>query len=162
MTTVKISLRNAGITQHHYPTAFNSFAVFQGIPLGAGPDGIFRLDGGLKDVFTTGTDEREVVAWFELPMSQLGMDYVKQGRRIYLGGEFSGAMWVKVTTETGENTYTATPQHTDLSQHTLQIPLKHTHKGEWMGFTVGNTAGADFSVDLMDGTFIKVNRRLGK
>jgi len=164
MTTVRINLRNNGVTQYGYPTAFVSFCMFGGIPIGASPDGIFRLDGGLKDVFTTTSDERNISAWFELGPSQLGDDHVKQGRRLYLGGEFTGSMTIKVDTPKAyvpTMTYTATPRDTTLLQHTFEVPISSKQKGEYWGITVANVAGADFSIDFLDGIFVPVNRRLG-
>jgi len=164
MTTVKINLRNGSTVQHSYPAAFNSFTMFEGRPLGASPDGIFTLDGGLRDIYTTTSDERQVSAWFELGPSQLGDDHVKQGRRLYLGGEFTGSMTIKVDTPAAyvpTMTYTATPRNTSLLQHTFEVPLSSKQKGEYWGITVANVAGSDFSIDFIDGIFVPVNRRLG-
>ena len=164
MTTIRINLKNNSVTQYGFPTSFVSFCMFDGIPIGAGPDGIFRLDGGLKDIFTTTSDERNVSAWFELGPSQLGKDYVKQGRRLYMGGVFTGMLTVKVDTPTASvptSTYTVTPRDTSLTQHTFEVPINSKQKGEFWGFTVANVTGSDFSVDFIDGTFVKVNRRHG-
>jgi hypothetical protein len=159
MTTVRVNLRNAGVTQYgKFP--FISFAVFQGIPLGAGPEGIFRLNGGEKDVHTvTTTDERNIDAWFELSQSQYGIDAVKQGRRLYLGGEFSGDMTVTVNTLGVSTTYQVSPKDTALAQHVFQIPLSCKQKAEYWSMTVANVNGSDFSVDFIDATFVNVNRR---
>ena len=163
MTTVRINNRNNAITQYgNFP--FTDFCVFNGRPLGAGPDGIFALDGDLNDVYTETTDERNVSAWFELPASQLGKDKIKQGRRLYLGGEFSGPMQITVETTGGSvatNTYTVTPRNINNLQHTIQVPLNSKQKSEYWGFTVANVLGSDFSVDFIDGEFAAVVRRLG-
>jgi len=164
MTTVKVNLKNGAVTQHSYPAAFNSFTMFEGRPLGASPDGIFTLDGGLKDVYTTTSDERNISAWFELGPSQLGDDHVKQGRRLYLGGEFTGSMTIKVDTPKAyvpTMTYTATPRDTTLVQHTLEVPISSKQKDEYWKITVANVSGSDFSLDFIDGIFVLVNRRHG-
>ena len=164
MTTVKINLRNNALTQYGaFP--FTDFCMFNGRPLGSGPDGIFTLDGGgLDDIYTETSDEREVSAWFELPISQLGINHIKQGRRLYIGGEFNGAMTIKVDS-TGStiatNTYNITPRNTSNLQHTIQVPLNSRQKSEYLSFTVANVAGSDFSIDFIDGVFIPVVRRLG-
>ena len=163
MTTVKLNLRNNALTQYgSFP--FTSFCVFNGRPIGAGPDGIFTLDGGLKDTYTESTDERDVSAWFELPTTQLGSDKIKQGSRLYFGGEFNGSMTIKVETTGGNvtsNTYTVTPRNTNNLQHTIEVPLNSKQKSEYWGFTVSNVAGTDFSIDFIDGSFVNVVRRHG-
>lgn len=164
MTTVKVNARNNAHSQYSgYP--FVSFCTFMGRPLGAGPDGIFTLDGGDKDVYTVDTDERRIEAWFELPTSQLGIDYAKQGRRLYIGGEFNGPMQVEVTTANGSSedtlTYNVEPKNKSLLKHTIQVPLSSKQRAEHWSITLKNVRGADFSIDFVDGVFIKVARRLG-
>ena len=162
MTTLKINLRNAAITQHS--NGFTSYAAWNGLQMGAGPDGVFVLNYGQKDIYTTTSDERNISAWFELPNTQLGSDKVKQGRRLYVGGEFNGSMTIKATTSgetVAERTYNITPRNTSYVQHTIQVPMDHTQKGEYWGFTVANVAGSDFSLDFIDGIFINCARRLG-
>ncbi len=163
MTTVKTNLRNNALTQFGgYP--FTSMCMFDGVPIGAGPRGIFVLNGGLNDVYTETTDEVEVSAWFELPISQLGEAITKQGRRLYIGGEFNGGMTVSVmTTGAAEvtNVYTATPRNNLYLQHVFEIPMSSKQKSEYWQFTVANVACSDFSIDFIDGTFIPVVRRLG-
>jgi len=164
MTTIRANLRINALTQYG-GFNFNSFCVWNGRPIGAGPDGIFVLDGdGGKDIHTTTSDERNVSAWFELPVTQLGNDHIKRGRRLYLGGEFSGSMTVAVRTNDASEqtiTYAATPRNTSNLQHVLEIPLNHRQRSEYWGFTVSNVNGSDFSIDFIDGVFIQVNRRLG-
>ena len=162
MTTIRMNLRNGSVTQPSYPAAFNSFTMFEGRPLGASPDGILTLDGGLKDVYTTTSDERNISAWFELGPSQLGDDRVKQGRRLYLGGEFTGSMTIKVDTPAAyvpTMTYTATPKDTSLAQHVFDVSLSYKQKSEYWKITVANVSGSDFSIDFLDGVFVTTNRR---
>lgn len=163
MTTARVNLRTNDITQYGaYP--FISFCKFNDHPIGAGPDGIFTLDGNGDDIYTEVTDERDINAWFELPNSQLGLENLKQGRRLYIGGEFNGSMSVKVEATGGtiaSNTYDITPRNINNLQHTVQIPLNSRQKGEYWGFTFSNVLGADFSLDFIDGVFVNVVRRLG-
>lgn len=163
MTTVRVNLRNNAITQYgSYP--FISFCMFNKRPIGFGPDGIFTLDGNGDDVYTETIDERTISAWFEYPTSQLGLENVKQGRRLYVGGEFNGSMTVKVDT-TGETvtsyTYDIIPRNTNNIQHTIQIALNSLQKSEYWGLTFANVSGSDFSIDFIDGVLINVARRLG-
>jgi len=162
MTTIKLNLRNGAITQHS--KGFTSYSSWNGLQMGAGPEGVFVLNTGNKDIYTTTSDERNINAWFELPNTQLGSDKVKQGRRLYVGGEFNGSMTIKATTSGAtavETTYNITPRNTSYVQHTIQVPMSHTQKGEYWGFTVANVAGSDFSIDFIDGIFIPVARRFG-
>jgi len=164
MTTARVNLRNNAITQYgSFP--FTSFCVFNGRPMGAGPDGIFTLDGGEgKDVYTASTDEKNVSAWFEIPFTQLGSDKIKQGRRMYVGGEFNGSITIKAETTGGlvrEETYVVTPKYTNNTQQTIQVPMNSKQKSEYWGFTVANTRGSDFSIDFIDLISVNVVRRLG-
>jgi hypothetical protein len=162
MTTIKINLRGPFISQHS--NGFTSYAAWNGLQMGAGPDGVFVLNYGQKDIYTTTSDERNISAWFELPNTHLGSDKVKQGRRLYVGGEFNGSMTIKATTSGAtavETTYNITPRNTSYVQHTIQVPMTHTQKGDFWGFTVANVAGSDFSIDFIDAVFIECARRLG-
>lgn len=163
MTTLKMNLRNDAVTQYGgYP--FTSMCMFMGRPIGAGPDGIFTLDGGNRDVFTVDTDERKIPAWFELPVSQLGLDRIKQCRRLYVGGEFDGQMKITAKT-TGHKEqvkeYKAIPRNTKLVQHVFEVPTSFMQQSEYWQFTVANINGSDFSIDFIDGTFLVMVRRLG-
>jgi hypothetical protein len=162
MTTIRVNLRNSAITQHS--NGFTSYAAWNGLQMGAGPDGVFVLNYGQKDIYTTTSDERNISAWFELPNTQLGSDKVKQGRRLYVGGEFNGSMTIKATTsgETAvETTYNITPRNTSYVQHVVQVPMTHTQKGEYWSFVVANVAGSDFSIDFIDAVMVPVARRFG-
>lgn len=163
MTTVKLNLRNNAPTQYGgFP--FTDFCVFNGRPIGAGPDGIFTLDGYDKDVYTETTDERDISGWFELPISQFAINHIKRGRRLYIGGEFNGQMSITVETTGGSvmtNTYNITPRNLNNVQHTIQVPLNSRQRSEYWRLTVSNILGADFSIDFIDGVFIPVVRRLG-
>lgn len=164
MITVKTNLRNNALTQYSgYP--FESFCVFNGIPLGAGPEGIFRLDqGGDKDIYDLVTDERWVSAWFELPMTSMGHGGAKQCRRLFVGGEFTGTMEITVRTTDSvmkERTYTVSPRSHGLVQHAFEVPVSFVPRSEYWGFTVENQLGSDFSIDFIDGIFIPATRRLG-
>jgi len=119
MTTIKINLRNGAITQHS--NGFTSYAPWNGLQMGAGPDGVFLLNYGQKDIYTLTSDERNISAWFELPNTQLGVAKVKQGRRLYVGGEFNGSMTIKATTGIVENIYNITPVSASSSSLLLNM-----------------------------------------
>lgn len=163
MTTIRLNLRNNAITQYS-GWDFNSFCMFQGKPLASGPDGIFQLETGNVDAYLTTIDEREVSAWFELPVSNLGFTETKRGRRLLITGEMDGEMQVTATTfsrEEASEIYSIVPRNCDLVQHTLQVMLSHKQQAEHWAFVFGNVEGSDFSIDAVDGIFIPVSRRLG-
>jgi hypothetical protein len=164
METVRMNMRNNAVTQYELPV-FNSLCVFKGISLACGPDGIFQLNEGDRDRYVENTDERAITAWFELPVSDLGHDVVKKGRRLYVTGEMNGDMGVTIKTsyqgEERENTYGITPRNTELLQHTIQVPVTHLQRGEQWSFSFHNMDGSDFSIDSVNGTFIPVIRRMG-
>jgi len=157
MTTLRLNLRNNGITQYS-GFNFTDFCMFQGRPLGGGPDGIFTLDGGDKDVYTTTSDERAISWWFELPQSQYGTTDIKQLRFMYVSGKFSGPITVKVVTEDGTTkTYTGTPSNTSLEQTTIRIPMSYTQRGEFLSITVSGSS--DTSIDFIEVAPFKQPRR---
>lgn len=163
MTTIRANLSKNAITQYQ-GFNFNSFCMFQGKPLACGPDGIFLLEDGKKDVYTTTTDERKIPAWFELPISSLGSDEIKKGRRLYITGEMDGDMKVTATANENEEVvevYPIAPRNKRNVQHTVQVPLSYKQKGEHWSFVFENVKGSDFSIDSVDGVFIPVTRRLG-
>lgn len=163
MTTVRINLINSAITQYDGYN-FNSMCMFQGKPLACGPDGIFQLETGQVDAYTTDTDERNVDAWFELPYSNFGIDFIKRSRRILISGEMNGELLVTTTTfdnTESSKTYNVKPRNKEMIQHTFLVSLSHKQQSERWRFLFENVNGSDFSLDSVDGIFIPVNRRLG-
>ena len=163
MTTIRVNTVNNAITQYD-KCNFTSFCMFQGKPLACGPDGIFQLEIGHQDAYTADTDERDVDAWFELPISNFGEDLIKRGRRLLVNGKMTGEMLVTATTfdntETIE-TFNIIPRSKIMIQHTMQVQLSHKQQSEQWKFLFENVKGSDFSIDSVDGIFVPVNRRLG-
>lgn len=156
MITIRMNLRNTALTQYNN-YLFNSFCMFNGRPLAANEDGIFTLDNDGDDLSSEGSIQ--ISAWAEFPENQYGINSVKQGRRLYLGGEFFGNMYVKMDTPKDSNTYIIN-NGDNASQNVFNIPLKYNQRAEYWKITFGNLNGSDFSLDFIDGLFINVNRRL--
>lgn len=161
MTTIKINLRNNLITQYSDHN-FNSMCMFQGKRIAIGEDGVFQLGCADKDIYTASTDERDIDAWFEYPISALGVDVGKKLRRLYVRGEFTGGMQITAVTggHTDESTtYDITPNNTGNVQHTVKVRTNSSQRDEHWSFIVNNVLGADFSIDAIDATMIPMTRK---
>ena len=157
MTAIRINLRNNAVTQYsNHP--FNSMCMFQGKPIAAGDNGIFQLDTGNDD---SGT---EIAAWMEYPTSTLGVELNKKMRRFYVRGEMDGPLELVTITKgkaEAQKVYSIIPRNTTLLQQTIEVPATHRQTGEHWSFLLRNVLGADFSIDSIDATAIKVVRRRG-
>ena len=122
---------------------FNSFAVFNGVPISSNEDGIFSLFDADND------DGGDIDAFFELPTTNLNIPNPKKMRKAYVNLETSGPMMLKATTdEFNEASFALTPRMTGQKQHmTHPVPMRRDQKGVYWMFRMENTNGCDFSID---------------
>lgn len=160
--TMVVNAKNGAPSQYSN-FSFHSFCMFNGRSIGAGPDGIFILEEEDKDIWAV-DDERNISAWLEFPVSQLGKPSRKGLRRIYYGGEHSGK--IKFTTTLKRVTdlqyeYTMNPRNKDNLQQVGYFSCRAKPTAEYWSFRVDNVYGSDFSLDWIEGEFILSNRRRG-
>lgn len=124
---------------------FNSFAMFNGVPIAANEDGIFSLD-------TAQTDDGVLIdAFVELVSTDFGTLSPKRVRSAEIGYETSGYLIFKVKTDdNSELVYTMQPDKTGQKQYAEKLPLSRWQKGVTWRFRVENRDGCDFSLDAMN------------
>lgn len=137
--TWAVNMRNRATTEYR-DIVFNSFAVFQGNTYGASVSGIYPL--GMQD-----TDAGAAIsATLRTGKSDYASSFLKRIPRLYVNGEFSGAMNFKViTTEQGENVYTLADHGYGL--RSCRVVLGKGLKSRDYQFEVSNVAGAYFSLN---------------
>ena len=140
--TLCINLANMAVTQY-CDYNFNSFCEIDGKYYGATDDGIFELAGD--------TDAGEDIdAWFELPMSDFGINNVKRLRRIYLGYEATGDLTIKVKdNEDNERLYPLGNIALD-KQVGGEVTIERDQLGRYWGLRIDNVRGAYFAVDSIE------------
>lgn len=139
-----VNTRNAAVAEYqNYP--FNSFAIVGGIPFGAGPDGIYRLEGN-------DDDGAPINSSIYTGLSDFGDSHLKKMPAAWVGLTSDGDMVLKVVTaDTGkkkENWYRmkARPQGTPVDSRFS--PAKGL-TGRYWGFEITNIDGADFTLDSL-------------
>lgn len=124
---------------------FNSMCKFNGVYLGAGDSGIFKLDDGNLD----GTGEIE--AFFELVTTDIGIANQKRIRTVYLGYETDGDLTLTLKDDDGnERRFSVEANHLGNKEHTAKISIGRDGKGRFWMFRIDNVNGSDFSVDSIE------------
>jgi hypothetical protein len=142
MQTVRTNLKNGASTQY---TNFNytSMCSFNGVTLGAGSTGLFKVHSGNDD------NGVAISAYFIPVLTNFGDPRPKRLRHAYVsGGDFTGD--IKFTVTGDEKT--VSPEYTILRESTEGQQRRRTTLGRGLSFTYGsfkfiNMTGSDFSID---------------
>ncbi len=139
-----VNTRNSAVSEYdNYP--FNSFAMVGGIPFGAGPDGIYRLEGD-------DDDGSPINASVYTGLSDYGNSQLKKMPSAWIGLTSDGDMVLKVvTSDTGkkkENWYRMKGRPNGAPVDSRFSPAKGLN-GRYWGFEIANIDGADFTLDSL-------------
>lgn len=148
-----LNLRKGALTEYD-GFAFNSFAVFNGVVLAAGPAGVFSLG-------TQGTDAGAAITGrVTTGQDAFGSSVHKRVPRLYTGYDTDGDMLFRViTTEGGSRTYSL-PDNGVRGIQQRRIPIGKGVKSRWFQFELENVAGADFSISDILAYPTKLRRRV--
>jgi hypothetical protein len=122
--------------------AFNSFATFNGVALGASATGLHAL---------TGTTDAGVAisAVVKTGINDFGTSLQKTVDQVYVGCKSPSNMQLKtVTDEVTTLTYTL-PSSASTAHATRVTPAKGNAARYWQ-FEISNVAGADFTIDSIE------------
>lgn len=154
-TGYAMNLRNAGTTRYdNFP--FVDFAVVGGVPLGAGPDGLYDLNGD--------TDDGEpIAARVRTGLTNFGSPLLKHVLNAWVGYTTDGVLVLKTVTENKqgnrqENWYQLTPRDTTMPVENRFSIAKGLTSVYW-GFEITNLDGADFELDAIRVWPLAVQRR---
>lgn len=134
-----LNLRNSALTEYDN-FKFNSFALFNGVYLAAGPTGIHVL--GTQDA----DDTTDITARVRTGSVDYGSTFLKRVPRLYVTGEFPTDMYFRtVTSEDGERTYVLhTNEITGVQQR--RVPIGRGPKALKWAYELENIDGGDFRV----------------
>jgi hypothetical protein len=152
---LRANLLTKGLTQYQ-AYGFDSMVDFNGVPVGIGPDGTYRL-------FTGDTDDgAQIDARFDLPESDLGTTRNKRLRSIFLGCRATGELKITVSDdEDYSHSYVAAPRKLD-KQSILKVPCgRNFNKGCYYQLRVENVDGADFDIDYIEVLPVYLTRKPG-
>lgn len=121
---------------------FNSYAVFNGVPLGANEDGIYSL-------FDAQTDAgADIAAYFDTAKVDWGSPYVKNFLKAHVGFEADGDLTLIMRADDGSpgaktlsNSFILNQQHGNL------VDLDRSIRGRYFQLRIENVNGSDFSLD---------------
>jgi hypothetical protein len=132
-----LNLRNNALTEYDN-FEFNSFALFNGVYLAAGPGGIVEL--GTQDL----DDTAEIDARVRTGSVDYGSSYMKRVPRLYVAGELPGDLHFRsITSEDGERTYILHSNGMAGDQQ-RRVPIGKGPKSLHWQFELENIAGGDF------------------
>ena len=133
---------------------FNSVCKFDGKYIGANDSGIFQLDSGETDADTA------IEAFFELIVTDMGIEHQKRIRSAYVGYETNGDLMLTVKDdEDNERNYTIKPNHIGHMQQTSKVPIGRDGKGRYWMFRIDNVNGSDFGINSITAVPVVLNRR---
>jgi len=143
MQTVRTNLTNTASTQYTN-FDFTSMCMFNGVKLGAGPEGLFKL-------CCSDTDNGVNIDAYFIPYTvDFDDNHPKRLRRVYVAGEFNGQLNLTVTGngDSINGPYTITPN----AGETKQVKMFAINRGvgyKWVyaDFKFENVSGSFFAVD---------------
>ena len=140
--TLNINLSILAVTQFcNYN--FNSFCKIGDKYFGASDSGIFELEGDNDN----GTD---IDAFFELPVSDFGIENVKRIRKLYVGYEAKDDLTVTVK-DNEDNARSYTLSYLDYDrQNGGQVDVGRDGLGRYWQIRIDNTNGCYFAIDSID------------
>ncbi len=151
--TWALNLRRGALTEYD-SFAFNSYAVFNGVVLAAGPAGVFSLGTQSTDAGTA------ITARMKTGQDAFGSSVHKRVPRLYTGYDTDGDMLFRViTTEGGSRTYSLPDNHVRGIQQ-RRVPIGKGVKSRYFQFEMENVAGADFSISDVLAYPTKLRRRV--
>jgi len=134
--------------------AFNSYTMFNGVVLAAGPAGMFSLG-------TQGTDAGTAITGrVKTGQDAFGSSVHKRVPRLYVGCDTAGDMLFRIiTTEGGSRTYSL-PDNFVRGIQQRRVPIGKGVKSRYFQFELENVAGADFSISDVLAYPTKLRRRV--
>ena len=124
---------------------FNSFCIFNGVPLAASTDGIFELDSATTD------NTALIDALVEFVSTDFGVSSPKRIRSAQIGYETSGYLIIRVKTDDDiQLEYVMQPDKTAQKRYAEKLPMSRSQKGVVWMFRIENRDGCDFSLDSID------------
>lgn len=148
-----LNLRKGALTEYD-SFAFNSYTVFNGVVLAAGPAGVFALGTQGADAGTA------ITARVTTGQDAFGSSVHKRVPRLYTGYDTDGDMLFRViTTEGGSRTYSLPDNYVRGIQQ-RRVPIGKGVKSRYFQFELENVNGADFSISDILAYPTKLRRRV--
>lgn len=154
MTTMTIAFNTsiyAGSQYVGFP--FNSYCVFAGKVLAAGPEGIYEVGTGDTD------NGQPIEALIEFAKSGLGSDKPKHVRRYLLTGKSSGNLMLTVRADDGPGIPHPVAVRTPNRYSAMFEPGRRDLRGVYFHVSLENLNGCRFSLDSMTLEVVHTSRR---
>ncbi len=139
---VRINTTNAAASQY-IGMDFDSLVVFNGVVIGAGSSGIFKLEGESDNGVNIEAD-------FKTFSTDLGVANKKRMRNIVLSGEFEGSLEVLPVVDNDEGEVHSVPAEASRFHREYTVPVNRDNQGAAVGVRVKNTNGSYFCVESID------------
>lgn len=136
-----INLRTGSLVEYE-GFDFNSMAKFGDYYIGAGPNGLFLLEG--ED-----DDGEDIASVLRTGLPNFGNSFLKRAPRIYFSGSQDGDLFfTTISTEDGRRTYSLVDNGIRGEQQ-RRVPVGKGPKSVRWQFEVSNKDGADFGVSQL-------------
>jgi len=155
MQTVRTNLTNSASTQY-INFDFNSMCLFNGVKLGAGDAGLFKICCGDND------NGINIDAYFISYTVDFDDNHHKRLRRVYVGGKFDGQMNLTVTGNGNSvnGPYTVGNNINEIAQvKMISINRGIGYKWVYADFKLENISGSYFAIDSILALYSTHHRR---
>jgi hypothetical protein len=148
---LRINVANTAVSQYT-GLSFDSLSVFNGVLIGGGTSGIFKLEGNTD----AGTD---IAATFKSCSSDLGISNTKRMRSLLLMGEFEGDLEVYPVVNDDEGEVHTVVAEESFFYRSYKIPVNRDNQGKTIGVVVKNKNSSRFILDSIDVLPVIINTR---
>jgi hypothetical protein len=139
---------------HYTNYELNSMCEFNGVYLGAGPDGIFILDSGDTD------DDTNIDALISTGDLDFGSEYAKRLTDLYIGMRSDGDMTLRISTDEGDPVEYTVSTFEVATLRQRRAKTAKGARGKYWRFELENTDGCDFELDSMNAATVSTARRI--
>lgn len=136
-----LNTRKKALTEYDSTFQFNSYAVFQGVVLAAGPNGLFKQTGEDNDAGAP------IVSVVRTGKNDFGTSMNKRVPRIYVGIDCPANLhFSTITTQGGKRTY-AMPGNQMVGIQQRRVPIGRGAKSPYWQYEMTNPDGTDFLLE---------------
>jgi hypothetical protein len=145
MKTLGLCLDTVGVALSQYGSYdFNSLCVFEGKLLAGSDLGLYQCTGEVD------ADAVDIASIFTFPSTDAGSKKQKKIRQVVISGWWAGELKIAVLYDEVSGGYYTIPPTGAMQEQTVTVHINSEDYGRYIGLSIENVGGADFSIDSID------------